>query len=1827
MSYTNPNQTADYTLSEGTLVGSTIANSTAATGDVYAKNLTVDNAAVVVSNATIGAGGYINGTAGAVFKNMTVQSGGSFNRTAGVTLSGLTVASGAKLTNVLGGAIKWQGTWNIASGANFGGYTNIYTDTDGYLNMNGRGMAGAIYCSINVKNITINSYLYHYGRVSSGTVTSRSDNGDALRMYANAYAEDIRVLSGGSVKFYSTFATLRDVVADSGAKITLAANNWLAGHKTTFAKGFISDSNLGNVYAKDGVIYNWTTPAGLGAFYFADITLADGDATAQYLYLGTGAETRNFTVTGAAGKLTGIVLGQAGNGAAIDTTATDAGAGITVHSSYLAIFGGTNNNVTAGHILLGPAAASVANADLSIIGDKFNGIELKANTTKEYMTKIKLISGLSAVNPIVSSGGTLYLESGGSAVGGTVYAGGVLQALKGGTISGATVSGYLHVMDFNNASETASANRPAAFANDVDLMAGQLFLRGSNASGANLRVSGGIFYLQNGGSASKVTVAGGTLSAYRNAGIHPDDTPTTIHLDDLTMTGGSTYLYNTVQATNATITGGSMNIRGSARVSGAVVTGGSVTMSGGVLSGASLSNAGKVTVSSGGSALNVNITAGATYQLLIVSAGGYASNVTLVGGEGSTASTNYVYTYGNGVIENITIDAGSLYQAMGGTVRNLTVRNEAVPVARGVSAYISGATVSGGYLHFQNGAKGQDVVVSGGTLYIHDDGPGGGGTGAYVSGVDVVGGTVTVYAGGMLHDARISSGTVYVTSTGTTYGVPLLSGATVTGGTLNLRAGVVGSNIRLVGGGVINVDNATLNDFDIDDTTGTVTRLGLTGNTIASGGRLNGKDTVTVAALTGGAKLNDGYVSGGSVFLSGLAEITNVEQTGGAIILRGEDAYASAAEVRGGDFYFQNGAKGDNILVNGGVIQAYDTTFTNPAGSGEVVNDVTMTAGSIGIGAGATFNRITAVGGTINITSGVANTVDVAGGKLMVFGSGTANDVTIGENGSAVVSGVLTVATSAWNVTVNNGGIVNLDAEETIGNAKTVAGAKVNYVRNKSAATIQGADTNIAASTFYYDGATTANGFSVVNGVVKNLGADGTYFRLGVGSGIVVEDATIYDGWRVSAFGDAVVSGVNISAGSTDDASIVMRDDSVVYGGVLTGGAKAAVINLYENAKAYGTVIGSKGKVGVSGTAKIEDTTIKAGGQLVISAGCPDVDTGDRLTLDFTGTTGNQSVSINDLGSINAKTEIVLVGETAGNTYTIATTGATDKYVNCGEWGLYDGRIKAGETAGNSFNGMVYSFDATGKSITTIDCTVGVSDTAESLDTATLVDCGYAAKWDADTTYSGSVTLGNSSTTQDIWLEIDGTNVSTALYGAEAGFQCGVNIYAKSGTIRNLAAGMTDKDARIEGDVKVTLAGADLTGTAYTGGFGSVMGSTETLIIDGNFAKDFYAGALARYSHDEGILEGDTFLTDVALTVEGGTFSGNIYGASSVKANDITVEEANGFYVHSVADGTTVSLAGGTAAKSDFCCFAGGYATGNTSVRVYYVDGVTLDVSGGSWGSAHGGRGVYGGIMASGVEAAVSDVNLTISGGEMGNVYGGGWAQKGGKSIVGDVTISINGGTVANVFGGGSTSTSGGTTVAGNVTITVSGGNIKGDIFARGQLATDHVTGAANVVFTGDTNFNCDVYGYSYVGSETNDATLTFNGYTGTFAGKVGGFSTIAFNDDSAMTLTTAAADVSNRAWEFDLTDRNAELAETSLLTWSGADFAGDTVKVAFADATQAAAGWSIADAAFTGATFDLWINGSEITSVAYDTAIADGDWAGWKFTDENGTLKFKQLA
>jgi len=473
----------------------------------------------------------------------------------------------------------------------------------------------------------------------------------------------------------------------------------------------------------------------------------------------------------------------------------------------------------------------------------------------------------------------------------------------------------------------------------------------------------------------------------------------------------------------------------------------------------------------------------------------------------------------------------------------------------------------------------------------------------------------------------------------------------------------------------------------------------------------------------------------------------------------------------------------------------------------------------------------------------------------------------------------------------------------------------------------------------------------------------------------------------------------------------------------------------------------------------------------------------------------------------------------------------------------------------------------------------------------------------------------------DAVLGIDGYNgADTVLFGAGNTFtDVAVNIDFSAGTLKNLAAG-ANQNGKV-GSVDLTIRDdATISGVSYAGGFGDVDDEISTTIRGGTFVKDFYGGALANYAKSATA----TTVGDIILTINGGSFSGNIYGASAVKAS---AEDAH----H--AGSVTLTVTGGSTTKGDQACiFAGGYATGNaTDATVYTIDSVSAAISGGSWGLARGGRGVYGGVMASGVTAQAGDVNITISGdATMGNVYGGGWAQKNGSSIVGDVNIRIEGGTVDSVFGSGTHSSSGGATSVNDVTIVVSGGNISGAIYARGKSGGDTVANA-DVIFTGDKAFSCDVFGYSYNGDASeSDAMLYFTDYTGSFSGKVGGFNGVTFDGDTAMTLGVAADDFSNSDWTFDVAERGAEYSGTALLNWSAADFGDDIITLNLA-VDDPAGEWSLVSAAANTNyyKFDVQIDGESILSdtLDLDDEIADGDYAGWGFTLDDGVLKFKNLA
>ena len=253
MAYNNPSGEATYTYTDtGALildpaVSGLIASSATADSQYYAKALTIDGGANV-SSATIGDKGVLK-TNGSAIK-ITVLSGGTLSRTAGTSkiYGDLTVMSGGTALGFTGGHAFWSGTWNIQSGANMFGFTDVYTDAAGYLNYGGHGITGAVNTYIKIRNINCNSYLYVYGGGVSGATVQGGATAAKLAyldlMKANVSAYDVRVLSGGSIHCRTGNMKLFDIVGDDGARMYIQANCSLGGQKTTFARGFLTKNGM-----------------------------------------------------------------------------------------------------------------------------------------------------------------------------------------------------------------------------------------------------------------------------------------------------------------------------------------------------------------------------------------------------------------------------------------------------------------------------------------------------------------------------------------------------------------------------------------------------------------------------------------------------------------------------------------------------------------------------------------------------------------------------------------------------------------------------------------------------------------------------------------------------------------------------------------------------------------------------------------------------------------------------------------------------------------------------------------------------------------------------------------------------------------------------------------------------------------------------------------------------------------------------------------------------------------------------------------------------------------------------------------------------------------------------------------------------------------------------------------------------------------------------------------------------------------------------------------------------------------------------------------------
>jgi autotransporter passenger strand-loop-strand repeat protein len=1251
-------------------------------------------------------------------------------------------------------------------------------------------------------------------------------------------------------------------------------------------------------------------------------------------------------------------------------------------------------------------------------------------------------------------------------------------------------------------------------------------------------------------------------------------------------------------------------------------SGGRLWMSGGVINTLTLDNEG--TCSMYGGTIN-NLILSKTGTSVKSSVKLYIYGGTVLGGSnGGAGGAKEIYANGgvvsnfiaNGgayifVSKNATFKGGTFNGARlairGGTVSSMTILNAKDESHHRLSAGImSSCTIVAGASYTAIGGTAIDTVVSGANARFR------------LSGAQAVFEKGTIVSGGSL---LVSIGKASGTTVGSS-GWLLVSGQNAIGE--NIVQSGQSANAAVSAGGAIT--NVTINDS---------AHLGVYGGTV------NGAKILTSAMMTvrNGGSLNDVVVSGASARF--------VVSNGGVVNRPVINEFLAWG-------YASDGAViNDAEVCNGGRLLIYSGgTALNPSVSQLIAPPTGTSMARLEISSGGFVS-----GGYAGHDNG--RTIEVylrPGGNIkgMTFGSGafvlcagTAEDCVVSNVGGQVV-------------TVRQGGLfkngVVLDSGKITISKGTVSGTVV-----KSGGQIYNVHVNGQSVEGLVKDVTIERGGYVT---LRNNQSGGA---LGQMSGGVVKTG----GYLYASNG-----------GVAHDVLVEKEGQAYSYnGGNFSGGMIYGNLRVTNGGKTSGALIQSGGVHHVSMGGSALDTVISEGGVMRISSGAAirvNVLSGGSLLLnaqapalvDPTVADGAYVSARIGSGSTVDRTEAVMTDATNFNgTVTVEVANKTQTIAIVAEggagnanlkvavpWLMFEDVVTAGNTYVNPFLASrgKFTLSADGKTLNT--AAVAVTNVTEAKGLylngdvvgtkfgSTLNANDRAAIWNGNKIAGGinvSVALaeGAGADCGDLWMTTaNALKINKALFGTveDQNFAHDVNYYFQGGTeVRNLAAG-ANYGGSVKGVNVYATDSAKFTGVAYMGGFGTV---TEDVYVQisaagTEFTKDLYVGAL--YNAGKVDAGTTTSVDGITLSLSNGTFDGNIYGASAVKAGAITTTAATA-PLHTVGD-VTLTINNGTSTKGyDSCIFAGGYATGHDTAKlapVYTVDSVTLKIAGGSWGTAKGGRGVFGGAFASdnigtdGVYAQVGDVDITISGGTFGNVYGGGWAQKGAKSEVGNVSISISGGTIANVFGGGSTSSSGGSTVAGDVTITVSGGSITGDIYARGQNATDSV-GAAAVTFTGSTAYGCGVHGYSYVGDEDpSAATLSFTSYTGTFTGKLDGFATVTFDGDSTATFG-AAADIDNDAWEFDLANRWDAKSQVSLLTWSGTEnFSDDKVKVNFADADQAAAGWSIATADFTGATFDLYLNGVEaVADIAYDTAIEGGDWDGWKFTSVDGTLKFAKLA
>jgi fibronectin-binding autotransporter adhesin len=554
------------------------------------------------------------------------------------------------------------------------------------------------------------------------------------------------------------------------------------------------------------------------------------------------------------------------------------------------------------------------------------------------------------------------------------------------------------------------------------------------------------------------------------------------------------------------------------------------------------------------------------------------------------------------------IDA-PIVDGSGGPAR-LTVIGPGLLSLGGFNSYSGGTIVDGGALRIgadaNLGAVNGALVLDGGSLLT---------TASFSSGRAISlgeeGGVFAIGGGTQLALSGAIGGAGTLGKTGA--GVLVLSGANSYAGGAFVGAGVlaVSADVNLgAAGGALDLGGGTLRfDASFDLAAGRPVSLTSASGVIDT----NGHDVVFATAVVGAGALSkigagtltltgDNAYSGGTTISGGALQIGDGGATGGvlgavtnnaALIFNRSDAVTFGEVITGGGSLTKLGAgtltlTGANAYAGGTTIGAGTLRVGDGASGGGIIGDIVDNAALV-------FDRADPVtfAGAI---SGVGTVAQVGGGTLTLGGINTHSGGTTARTGTIAVSSDLNLGASGASLTLDDGTLLTTAA---ISSARPItlasAGGAIDNggfsdllsgrISGPGALTVTGAGTVTLTAENDYAGGTTINGATlrlgdggttggVVGDVVNNgtlifarsdralfegmVSGGGSLVQAGAGATVLTASNSHTGGTTISAgalwIGNGGTSGAIV--GDVDNASLLIFDraDSLVYGGVVSGG-------------------------------------------------------------------------------------------------------------------------------------------------------------------------------------------------------------------------------------------------------------------------------------------------------------------------------------------------------------------------------------------------------------------------------------------------------------------------------------------------------------------------------------------------------------------------------------------------------------------------------------------------------------------------------------------------